>query len=52
MLRELLESGLRSKRECSAGVDELIEYLEGHAAFSAERRDASGAAGFPWIGHS
>jgi hypothetical protein len=52
MLRELLESGVRSKRECSAGVDELIEYLEGHAAIAAEHRDAFAGVGVPWVGHS
>lgn len=52
MLRELLESGLTSKRECSAGVDGLIEYLEGHVAFRGERRGTVETLDFPWVGHS
>jgi hypothetical protein len=34
MLRELLESDPASKDECIAGVDDLIRYLEDHAALA------------------
>ena len=38
MLREFLASDPLSKRECSAGVDGVIEYLEQNIAMSAEQR--------------
>lgn len=34
MLRALLESDPSSKDECVAGVDDLIQYLEDHAALA------------------
>ncbi len=38
MLRELLNKHPASKRDCVAGVDELIEYLEDNALISREYR--------------
>ena len=48
MLRALLASDPASKRECVAGIDDLIEYLERHAAAGPDRRssfDRLGIAG-------
>jgi hypothetical protein len=38
MLRALLASDPASKRECVAGIDDLIEYLERHASADPDRR--------------
>lgn len=41
MLRELLAREPASKRECVAGVDHVIEYLERNAATTMEIRSAA-----------
>ena len=38
MLRDLLAREPSSKRECVAGVDDLIEYLEENVLIAAEQR--------------
>jgi len=38
MLRDLLDSDPASKRECVAGIDDVIEYLEYNVALAAEYR--------------
>ena len=40
MLRELLERQPDTKRECVAGVDDVLEYLERNAAAATGVRDA------------
>ena len=40
MLRALLASDPVSKRECVAGIDDLIAYLERHASTGVDRRGA------------
>jgi hypothetical protein len=42
MLRELLDKDPVSKTECVAGVDDLIEYLEGNVAVPPEFRASWG----------
>jgi hypothetical protein len=41
MLRELLERQPDTKRECVAGVDDVLAYLERNAASDARSRDSS-----------
>jgi len=38
MLRELLARAPETKHECVAGIDDVIAYLERHAALSSEHR--------------
>jgi hypothetical protein len=48
MLRDLLESDPTSKRECVAGVDDVIEYLEHQVELTAEYRSMFGEFAFPF----
>ena len=41
MLRDLLAHGLASKRECVAGVNNVIAYLERNAATTLEPRSSA-----------
>ena len=44
MLRELLEQQPNTKRECVAGVDDVLAYLERNAAAGSQRRRLGDAA--------
>lgn len=50
MLRTLLDSEPGSKRECVAGVDEVISYLESNISLTAEMRSALGHLNYPLEG--
>lgn len=48
MLRTLLDRAPSSKRECFAGVDEVIEYLERNVALTREKRAALSQYEYPF----
>jgi hypothetical protein len=50
MLRALLDSDPESKRECVAGVDEVISYLESNVTLTLEMRNTLGHLAYPFGG--